>query len=54
MYPYMDYITEKTVCGLHWSAVPFILIIMIYMFLPLIAQETERRQENEKLLKSAE
>ena len=30
----------------------FILIIMIYMFLPLIAQETERRQENEKLLKA--
>ena len=25
---------------------------MIYMFLPLIAQETERRQENEKLLKA--
>ena len=23
---------------------------MIYMFLPLIAQETEKRQENEKLL----
>ena len=25
---------------------------MIYMFLPLIAQETEKRQENEKLLKA--
>lgn len=30
----------------------FILIIMIYMFLPLIAQETEKRQENDKLLKA--
>ncbi len=23
MYPYMDYIYEKTVCGIHRSAVPF-------------------------------
>ena len=52
MYPYMDYITKKQYAVSIGQQFLFILIIMIYMFLPLIAQETERRQENEKLLKA--
>ena len=50
MYPYMDYITKKQYAVSIGQQFLFILIIMIYMFLPLIAQETEKRQENEKLL----
>ena len=52
MYPYMDYITKKQYAVSIGQQFLFILIIMIYMFLPLIAQETEKRQENEKLLKA--
>lgn len=51
MYPYMDYISKKQHVVSIGQQFLFILIIMIYMFLPLIAQETEKRQENEKLLK---
>ena len=52
MYPYMDYISKKQHAVSIGQQFLFILIIMIYMFLPLIAQETEKRQENEKLLKA--
>ena len=51
MYPYMDYISKKQHAVSIGQQFLFILIIMIYMFLPLIAQETEKRQENEKMLK---
>lgn len=52
MYPYMDYISRKQHAVSIGQQFLFILIIMIYMILPLIAQETEKRQENEKLLKA--
>ena len=49
MYPYMDYISKKQHVISIGQQFLFILIVMIYMFLPLIAQETEKRQ-----VKSAE
>ena len=51
MYPYMDYISKKQHPISIGQQFLFILIIMIYMFLPLIAEETEKRQENEKMLR---
>ena len=52
MYPYMDYISKKQHPISIGQQFLFILIIMLYMLLPLIAEETEKRQENEKMLKA--